>query len=181
MVFVATSPVALPAFCMASRMVGSTVPSGRTEIMPLLVLWPVAMAVAAAAESVTRLSRAYVVTMAAFGNVSNTNLPSGPRSTFLASCSAPKPIPSPMHRMTFFARAGSDPAADPEAARATELSSTTSITVTSNRTRPRFLTGRHLLSVLYRRCLVDWRRIGEHSPRMAAFLQNTAQGEQKTA
>jgi len=56
---VATKPVYFPASCDASRMVFSRVPPGRTDIIPLLVFFPVAMAVEALNES--RVQRVLLV------------------------------------------------------------------------------------------------------------------------
>ncbi|OFX15540.1 MAG: hypothetical protein A2Z18_07230 [Armatimonadetes bacterium RBG_16_58_9] len=54
MCLVLTKPVDFPVSRASSSIVRSLIPSGVTETIPFLVLTPVARAVAAAAESVTR-------------------------------------------------------------------------------------------------------------------------------
>ena len=70
-------------------------------ITPLFTLTPVAMAVAAAAESGMLELAEFVLVSARYGNSSKDSVPSVPFAYIAAAFTCSNPMPSPMKRITF--------------------------------------------------------------------------------
>src|SRR4051812_17257088 len=100
---VVTRPVARPRSRAASSTVRTRRPSGATPTAPLTVLTPVAMAVPAAAESVTGSSGSFgsVCCSPATGSASIARRPACPFSASRKKVRGAAPMPSPMESTTF--------------------------------------------------------------------------------